>query len=88
MAGDFAYVGSAFGGLRIINVANPAAPVQVGSYATPGYAIGVAVVGYYAYVAAYDSGLRIINVSDPAVPTEIGFYDTPGNSIGVTLAGG
>ena len=43
-------------GLRIINVANPAAPDEVGFYDTPGYAYGVAVAGSYAYVADWLCG--------------------------------
>ena len=62
----------------MINVANPAAPAEVGFYDTPGYAYGVAVAGSYAYVADGDAGLRVINVANPAAPVEVGFYDTPG----------
>ena len=36
VAGSYAYVADWDGGLRIINVANPAAPVEVGAYDTPG----------------------------------------------------
>ncbi|MEO0070733.1 MAG: hypothetical protein ABIK39_01415, partial [candidate division WOR-3 bacterium] len=47
-------------GLRVISIADPAHPNEVGYYDTPGYACGVAVSGNYAYVADYDAGLRII----------------------------
>jgi hypothetical protein len=73
-------------GLRVINVADPAHPTEVGFYDTPGYARGVAVSGSYAYVADGD-GLRVINVADPAHPTEVGFYDTPGIAEGVAVSG-
>ena len=51
---SYAYVADGVSGLRIINVANPAAPTEVGFYDTPGNAYGVAVAGSYAYVADGD----------------------------------
>jgi hypothetical protein len=78
VAGGYAYVADVDSGLRIIDVASPAAPTEVGFYDTPGNADGVAIAGDYAYVADRWSGLRIINVSNPAAPTETGFYDVSG----------
>ena len=49
-------------GLRIIDIADPASPVEVGFYDTPGDARGVVVSGSYAYVADADSGLRVIRL--------------------------
>ena len=71
----------------MINVANPANPVEVGFYDTPGYAHGVAIAGSIAYVADGDAGLRVIDVANPANPVEVGFYDTPGYALGVAIAG-
>jgi hypothetical protein len=51
VAGNYAYVADYRSGLRVINIANPAAPMQVGFYDTPGYPLGVAVAGCTAYVA-------------------------------------
>ncbi len=87
VAGNYAYVTDWSGGLHIINVSNPAAPTETGSYDTQGDAEGVAVTGNYAYVADWYSGLRIVDVSNPAAPTETGFYDTPGCAKDVTVAG-
>ena len=70
----------------MINVANPAAPVEVGAYDTPGWAAGVAVAGNFAYVADGDRGLRVINVANPAAPVEVGFCDTPGVAMDVAVA--
>ncbi|GAI47314.1 unnamed protein product, partial [marine sediment metagenome] len=58
-------------GLWIYNVANPYAPVRLGTCDTED-AIGVAVSGNYAYVADYDSGLVIIDISQPSVPVKVG----------------
>jgi hypothetical protein len=56
-----AYVADRGSGLRIIDVTDPAAPVELGALDTPGSALGVEVVDGLAYVADYDSGLRIID---------------------------
>ena len=77
VAGSYAYVADGSSGLRIINVANPAAPTRSASYDTPGYAHGVAVAGSYAYVADGQRAARHQR-GNPAAPTEVGFYDTPG----------
>jgi len=63
VAGNYAYVADSGSGLRVVNIANPAAPSEVGFYVTPGDAMGVAVSGNYAYVADYGSGLGIYDCS-------------------------
>lgn len=77
MIGDYAYVADGPAGLRIMDVSDPANPVEVGFYDTPEIgAASVVVVGDYAYTT--DGGkLRIIDVSDPANPFEVGSCDTP-----------
>ncbi len=88
VAGNYAYLAAESAGLRIIDVANPANPAEVGFYDTPGIARGVAVAGDYAYVADDRiGGLRIINITNPAKPKETGFYNTPGIARGVAVAG-
>jgi hypothetical protein len=76
------------GGLRIINVINPAAPTEVGFYNAHGNSyFNVVVAGAYVYVTDGVS-LRIINVTNPAVPTEVGVYESPTGFVrDVTVAG-
>ncbi|HHT9126406.1 MAG TPA: PDZ domain-containing protein, partial [Candidatus Brocadiia bacterium] len=81
-----AYVADGLSGLQIINVSNPAKPTLLGSYDTPGSALGVYVSGTTAYVADGLSGLQIINVSNPAYPARLS-YDTPGSAWGVYVSG-
>jgi len=83
-----AYVADSGRGLRVINVANPAQPVEMGFYDTPGQASGVAVQGGYAFIADARNGLRIVNISNPTHPAEIGFYDTPGYAYDVAVDAG
>ena len=87
ISGSYAYVAAESGGLRIINISNPAAPTEAGFYDTPGYAYGVAISGSYAYVADSGSGLQIINITNPAIPTLAGVYDTLGYAFGVAVSG-
>ena len=79
-----AYIGGAYSGLRIIDVSNPAAPTEVGSFDTPGQSYDVQVVGSLVYVAD-DSWLRIIDVSNPAAPTEVGSFNTPADAWNVQV---
>jgi len=84
---DYAFVADRSAGLRVISVADPASPVEVGFYDTPGSAYGVAVSADLAYVADYDSGLRVVAVADPADPVEVGYYQAPGRTWGVAVDG-
>ena len=77
VAGYYAYVANVDAGLRVIDVSNPYAPVEVGSCATIN-ANGVTVAGSYAYVAEAGWGLRIIDISNPTAPFQVGLYDPEG----------
>jgi len=82
--GNLAYVGSA--GLRVIDVSNPTAPVELSALFAPAFALDVEVVGDLAYVTMgmrksssvsnYSGELRIIDVSNPIFPVELGALDT------------
>ena len=73
MTGGYAYV--AGGGLRVVDVSNPADPVETGFYAAGGIyeARDVYVAGNYAYLADWYA-LRVIDISDPAEPKQAGAY--------------
>ena len=68
VSGSFAYVAAGGAGLRIININEPAAPVEVGFYDTPGTASGVEVWGSMAIVSDGTAGVHLIDVSDPTTP--------------------
>ena len=46
-----AYVATGRTGLRIMNIADPANPIEIGYYDSPGSTVDMTVVGNYAYVA-------------------------------------
>jgi hypothetical protein len=54
-----------WGGLTVVDVSNPSAPVQVGHLDTPGRAFGVFVSRGLAFVADDSGGLLIF---DPGLP--------------------
>ncbi|MBD3334987.1 MAG: hypothetical protein GF355_05680, partial [Candidatus Eisenbacteria bacterium] len=64
--------------LRVVDVSNPSAPVERGSYLIPGETRGLAPAGDHLYIAAKDAGLIIVDVSDPDAPVEVGSYVVPG----------
>lgn len=85
--GVYAYVaGGARSGLRVIDVSNPAAPIEVGSHATPGPLDSVYVSGSYAYMGG-SLGLRVMDVGNPAAPVEVGSYATPESAENVYVSG-
>jgi len=86
IVGELAYVVKR-SGLRIINVSNPIAPVEVGHLDDSGIPCQVYVSGSYAYVADEDDGLEIIDISDPTSPTQVGSFYNDSLSQGVYISG-
>ena len=74
---NHAYVAAGKGGLRVIDISNPAKPVEVGFYKSSKPARNLAVAEGLAYIAAED-GLYILDVSNPTSPIRVGFCRTPG----------
>ena len=92
IAGQYAYIAAgAFyesvtpGGLHIVDISEPGAPVLVGSFDEPMAATDVIVDGGIAYVADSWNGLFILDVSDPYAPVRIGFVKSPGPLRGLDL---
>lgn len=85
--GDYAYltVGK-YGGVRIINIQNPANPVQAGYYDSAGNAKGLQKIGTVLFVADGDQGLLILNVADPRRPVVMGSVNTQGDAQAVSVA--
>jgi hypothetical protein len=69
--------------LRIVDMSNPAAPLEIGGYIPPagGEIYGLTIAGAYAYIVGAND-LRIVNISKPAAPIEVGRYATPGFLVG------
>jgi len=80
-----AYVASAAAGLRVINVRDPASPVEVGTHDHPSRVWDVVVAGGMAYVT--DGRVYALDMSDPTSPREAGTLWVPGNAVAVATAG-
>src|SRR5439155_12759808 len=74
-------------GLRVVNIANPKEPQEVGGCRIEGAAKDVVVAGGYAYVAAGGGGLRILDLARPASPKEVGSCPVRGGAVAVIMAG-
>jgi hypothetical protein len=85
VVGGYAYVADC-PDLRVISVADPAHPTEVGHYTSP-YALGVAVTGSLAYLADISDGVRVVSVADPANPIEVGYYKGDYQVSGVAVDG-
>src|SRR4030067_241967 len=77
--GDLADVAAGGAGLRAVDITDPANPVELGAWDSPGYAEGVAVSGNTAYLADGPYGLWTVDVSDPAHPQKTGAADDMNN---------
>lgn len=86
-SGNFAFVAAANGGLRIVDLSDVWAPVEVGSLDLPGTPYAVDAIGTTVYVASAEAGLRIVDVSDPTAPAELGFDDTDFYAVDVQVLG-
>ncbi|MCJ7440976.1 MAG: PKD domain-containing protein [Thermoanaerobaculaceae bacterium] len=75
VSGGNAFVAAGNSGLRIVNVADPAHPIEVGHVDAPAY--DVAVSGNRVFLASGD--LRIYDASNPAAPVQLGTWGTGPN---------
>jgi hypothetical protein len=70
--------------MRIINIANPAAPLEVSAFALPAESNHVIVNGSYLYfdVGGASASIHALNVANPAAPVEVGSYAGYGGQYG------
>jgi hypothetical protein len=71
--GSTVYLAAGTAGLRVVDVSDPAAPVEVGAYDTPGRADNLVATGRWVYLM--DGDLRIVDLGDRTAPALVGFYD-------------
>ncbi|MFH1312706.1 MAG: hypothetical protein ABIJ00_05715 [Candidatus Eisenbacteria bacterium] len=87
IAGKYAYIADGPGGLVVLQIKAPFAPIEIGSYDTDGEANDVAVAGDWAYVADGARGLVVIDISIASSPTLAGSSSSGGSASGIALAG-
>ncbi len=76
----YAFVCNYDAGLQVVNVTNPANPVNVMAIPSGYRTARIIFDGNYAYVAVGDSGLYIYNIVDPASPVLTGAIKTTGRA--------
>jgi hypothetical protein len=84
---DLVHVADGAGGLQIVDVTDPTAPVIVGARSTQTSAVGLSLVGDLVYVADRSSGMHVIDAGDPTAPILIGSIRLDGNANGVAVTG-
>ena len=84
--GERAYVGDG-PTLRIVDIADPAAPAAAGSVTLPENVYGIDVAGAVAYAAIDFGGLATVDVSDPAAPRLLATFRTPGQALSIAVTG-
>ncbi len=83
----FAFLAQGWRGLRILDVADPANPIEISSVALQGDARAVAVDGTFAYVILAPGSLAVIDISDPTSAAQVASYDLRGNARSVAVTG-
>ncbi|MBN2153699.1 MAG: hypothetical protein JW839_19740 [Candidatus Lokiarchaeota archaeon] len=93
VVGSYAYVSCDLRGMHVVDVANPAAPADVGYLDFP-RAYDIHVAGNYAFLAGDDmmgtyNGLVVLDVSVPTAPTHKGTYPLPSGdaALGLIVSG-
>ena len=74
------------GTLQVYDVSDPASPVPVATYPTPGDAQRVDLKGALAYVADGPEGLTVVDLSTPTHPQVVGTFKTRNAARGVAVA--
>jgi hypothetical protein len=87
-----AFVADGNGGMVIVSFADPANPVPLSTYGTPGWCWRVALQAtpdlkkMYAYIAC-NGGLEMLDVTDPVLPVYLGSFATSWPAVDVAVAG-
>lgn len=75
--GNIVYVAERYGGLRTVDVSDPAAPKDVGNVSGLNYLTSLVVDGQTLYAASQYNGLAVFDLTNPARPVRIGTPPTP-----------
>ncbi len=81
-----AWVAAEDGDLRVVNLDDKNAPVEVGSYDTLDQSRGATVYENHAYVL--DENIQVFDISNQLAPVQVSNYSTPGKVNDIQFAGG
>lgn len=82
-----AYVAALDGGLHVFDIAEPALPRPVGSYATQGNAVGLTFAKERVYLLDSSLGVAVLDVSEPHEPRLHGTYENEDLPIDAQVGG-
>ena len=82
------YVAGTSGGVAIVDLSNPAAPVHVTTLTAPAAARMIDIAGSTLAVANGSNGISFVDVTAPAAPAVLGAHATPGHAWEVALSRG
>lgn len=82
-----AYVADGYGGLTILNIADPDNPWLVSNCPTRGTTLALSLVAGFAYVADAEAGMTIVDVRDPTRPSVVNSFRVPNQTMDVAVAG-
>lgn len=88
---NLAYIADNHKGIRILNVADPTRPVELGYHDTPGFTFHLDVAGDYIYAADYSGGLfvfRFVPPSTAVIPPGGGVLTSPRDRTTLTFPPG
>jgi hypothetical protein len=85
--GNYLYVADGNGGLQVMNISNPTAPVLTGSCPTGDYSVFMEAVGGFAFMGDLYAGVRVLIVSSPDFPFVTTTLSTGGSVYAMTLSG-
>jgi len=86
VSGNYAYIGQEQD-FVVLDISNPASPVELGRCITSGHISDVAVSGDHAYVTGYSKGLEIIDVSNRSTPMLAGSFNIIGGANAIAVSG-
>ncbi|MCA9758392.1 MAG: T9SS type A sorting domain-containing protein [Candidatus Eisenbacteria bacterium] len=81
------YVATDATGIQILDMSDPAMPIEAGQFSDATGAKDAVVQGSFLYVAEGSDGLRTADISDPASPHQTGLWNTAGSARDVVLYG-
>ncbi len=87
ISGSLALVADEGNGLVIVDVSNPAQPVEIGHYPTPDGASHVLLDGSIAYVACRNAGVEVVDLRNPRQPARVAHLATRGTAMRLALEG-
>lgn len=86
--GFLAYVGDWNQGLRIIDIRDPAAPVEVGNYRPPiAGVVGIALQHPTVWISNEYDGIIEVDVSSPSAPQAVATHDPWGDAVDLAVRG-